>query len=543
MCCNCALLERLHPGQTLTERMRDGVPLESMNPSSFSIRSLATLIIIDTARSILWYRYIESSAISSRRLTHIPRMEPLSKQPLAALPALKWSTTPLPSSAAGGRSTASRNPPSHHAVSEPPSSALPMPPVLRQNNPAARPSTNTLSYTNSPVDHVSPVHHQVSKTVVPSHNIPPVAHNIMSLVQPQVPKTKTMASPGARPMNAPPSLNMNAPSPTTTTTTKATPSSSSAPRPSAGVPRPSPVNDLLLPLSLLTPMPGAEDLHLVSPSAAALRAISLQSPAHARPRNSPTPGPRSAQSHRVDFDPASVSAAIGSMFPSLTLQPIVQGGGLMTSYGALRQEIRGTGTASGPASFSASAYGAGKEGYAHRAAMKAVSEDRLPPGAMILPGGGSFEEGGDLPDGWDLKERPQGLMNLIQEEGGTKSVTGWTHHPFILPAKESHPPQVKQKQAQSGSYASRASERSHREGPPAAKSSGSSGNLQVLASKSSSNSLSSDPPPPASAPRPKPAAVPSQVPRTVASNEATRPPGSVAAASIQATGTKQPPVK
>jgi len=173
----------------------------------------------------------------------------------------------------------------------------------------------------------------------------------------------------------------------------------------------------------------------------------------------------------------------------------------MTSYGALRQEIRGSGggAASGGSSFTA--YGAGKEGYAARAAMKAVSEGRLPPGAMILPGG-AFEDSVDLPEGWDLKERPS----------TSKSFTGaWSHHPFILPAEEPHP-QVRQK-AQAGkegslSYVSlsRASERvSHREGPPAAKSSGSSGSLNnagavsVKEVKSSGNASPSDQPPPLSA--------------------------------------------
>ena len=379
----------------------------------------------------------------------------LAKQPL---PVLKWSTPPLPSSAAGGRSTASRTPPVHL---QPPSSAQPMPPpASRQQNPP-------------PANHATP---------------PPQS------------RSQSMATPAAtRPHIPPPTMpptQINSASPHT----KATPSSSSKPS------RPPAANDLLLPTSLLEPMPGAEDLHLVSPSAAALRAISLQSPAHARPRNSPTPGPRSAQSHRPDFDPAVAVGTHGSMFPSLTLQPIVQGGGLMTSYGALRQEIRGSGGgATTGGSFTT--YGAGKEGYAARAAARAVSEGRLPPGAMILPGSSFEDSGGDLPEGWDLKERPQGLMNLIQE-GSSKSFTGvWTHHPFILPAEEPHPQQVRQKAqaGKEGSYAaslSRASERaSHREGPPAAKSSGSSGTLNSVSVKEvgSSNASSSDQPPPLSA--------------------------------------------
>lgn len=217
------------------------------------------------------------------------------------------------------------------------------------------------------------------------------------------------------------------------------------------------------------------------------------------------PCTRSAQSHRssVDFDPSAAVGTQGPMFPPLTLQPIVQGGGLMTSYGALRQEIRGTGNASGGSGGSFSAYGAGKAmqgGYAAKAAARAIQGGRYPPGAVILPGGG-FDDRGDLPEGWDLKERPQGLLNLIHE--GSKSFsgsTGWSHHPFILPPEEplQHHPHPKTKQT--GSYASRASERisSNMEGPSAAKSSGSSGSLAKELKSKSSSSLQPDQPSPLS---------------------------------------------
>lgn len=185
-------------------------------------------------------------------------MEEGTKQPL---PALKWSVPPM-SSTAAGRTTATRTPPMQtmappmappiHPV-HPSSIAQPlMPPVRQQNPPPA-------GYMAAP--------NKADLPPYPSTSAPP-AKPLTSLSQSQ--------SQASRPQQPP--LSQNPPP--------------KAPASSSKSSRPTPSNDLLLPTSLLEPMPGAEDLHLVSPSAAALRAISLQSPAHARPRNSPTPGPR-----------------------------------------------------------------------------------------------------------------------------------------------------------------------------------------------------------------------------------------------------------